>query len=46
MNSESESKHQAALEAMRIAFDGMDGVGMTLNDRTFLRYLRARYNFN
>ena len=41
-----ESKHQAALEAMRVAFDGMDGIGMPLNDQTFLRYLRARYKIH
>jgi hypothetical protein len=40
-----ETKHQAALEAMRVTFNGMDGIGMRLNDQTFLRYLRARYIF-
>lgn len=33
---------QAALDKMREMFAGVDGVGMRMDDRTLLRYLRAR----
>lgn len=39
---ELDSKQQAALVSMRTTFAGLDGIGMPLNDQTFLRYLRAR----
>lgn len=32
----------AALAKMREKFHGMDGMGMPLDDATFIRYLRAR----
>ena len=35
----------AALESMRQSFADIDGVGVPMNDNTFLRYLKAR-NFN
>lgn len=31
-----------ALDAMKEAFKAADGIGMAMNDNTFLRYLRAR----
>jgi len=37
------AKEQEALEAMRTAFDGEDGFGMPMNDLTYGRYLRARF---
>lgn len=38
-----DEKQFTALETMRSHFYGLDGVGMALNDFTYLRYLRARY---
>jgi len=34
--------HEEALNTMRTTFAGKDGVGMPLDDKCFLRYLRAR----
>lgn len=36
-------KELAALHQMRASFEGKNGFGLELNDATFLRYLRARY---
>lgn len=39
---ELDEKKLAALESMRQSFAGAEGCGMALDDRTYLRYLRAR----
>lgn len=40
--SELDTKQSDALEEMRQAFATLDGYGMSMNDATLLRYLRAR----
>ena len=40
-----DEKQQAALAAMRLTFDNVNGIGLPMNDLTYLRYLRAR-NFD
>jgi hypothetical protein len=37
-----DAKKRTALDAMRANFSKVDGVGLPMNDSTFLRYLRAR----
>lgn len=35
-------KHHEELEIMRNAFKDADGIGLPMDDDTYLRYLRAR----
>jgi hypothetical protein len=41
---ELDEKQLEALEEMRATFATADGSGMPMEDSTYLRYLRARYN--